>query len=160
MYCPQCGSQTLDDAKYCRGCGTDVSLVPMALTGQLASVPTPVSQDRDIQRSLARAITNSVTGVGFVVVALSVLLFAPAGHFWWFWMLIPAFALLGSGLADYARYRRMTCGSSQPQTLGSADERLRERTLSASGFTGTLPPASVTEGTTRQLGERADEMKE
>ena len=36
MFCPKCAAQNADDAKFCRACGTDISLVPQAVTGQLA----------------------------------------------------------------------------------------------------------------------------
>ncbi len=35
MYCPKCGAQNIEDAKFCRGCGADIGLVPQALTGHL-----------------------------------------------------------------------------------------------------------------------------
>src|SRR4051812_34802607 len=113
MYCPKCGSQTPEDGKFCRSCGSDVSLVPLALTGQLppsAPSATSASAAVDGAKHLSAAISNSITGVGFVVVAFSVLLFAPAGRLWWFWMLIPAFSLLASGLAALVRYRAATGG--------------------------------------------------
>ncbi|MFN2482444.1 MAG: zinc-ribbon domain-containing protein, partial [Pyrinomonadaceae bacterium] len=41
MFCPKCAAHNLDEAKFCRACGADISLVPQALTGQLA----PVGED-------------------------------------------------------------------------------------------------------------------
>ncbi|MGI9105935.1 MAG: zinc-ribbon domain-containing protein, partial [Pyrinomonadaceae bacterium] len=35
MYCPKCGTQNVDDASFCRGCGANVSLIPQALDGRL-----------------------------------------------------------------------------------------------------------------------------
>ncbi len=160
MYCPKCGSQTLDEAKFCRGCGADVSLVPMAITGQLTPVSMPPPPSRDIQRSQARAITNTMTGFGFLVVAFSALIFAPAGHLWWFWMLIPAFALMGTGLAAYARYRTMIRGIPGMPLLPTSDDLANGRASLKSGFTGALPPPSVSEVTTRHLGDRIDRSTE
>ena len=159
MFCPKCGSETAGDVKFCRTCGTDLSLVSHALTGQL---PVHLAQDpagRESAQCLSKALTSSFTGLGFVAVALCVLMFAPAGHVWWFWMLIPAFALLGSGVAEYIRYRTMTQVGWRDGTQ-EAEERMRdERELVPGDFAGTLPPASVTENTTRHLDDRANRLK-
>ena len=56
--------------------------------------------------SLDKAITNIFTGVGFLFVAFSVMKFAPGGRMWWFWMLIPAFTMLGGGVAEYVRVKQ------------------------------------------------------
>ena len=34
MYCPNCAA-TIDGVKFCRSCGSNVSLVPQAMSGQL-----------------------------------------------------------------------------------------------------------------------------
>ncbi|HEV2883706.1 MAG TPA: zinc-ribbon domain-containing protein, partial [Pyrinomonadaceae bacterium] len=49
MYCPRCAAQNLDDAKYCRACGTNLETVALALAGkrQLADAPA----DRDASRT-------------------------------------------------------------------------------------------------------------
>src|SRR5215213_5373399 len=36
MFCPKCATQNGDDARFCRSCGTDIGLVPQALSGALA----------------------------------------------------------------------------------------------------------------------------
>lgn len=163
MYCPKCGSQTLDEAKFCRGCGADVSLVPMAITGQLTPVSMPAPPSRDIQRSQARAITNTMTGFGFLVVAFSALIFAPAGHLWWFWMLIPAFGSLGAGVAQYLQIRRFEKGriafsggmpnqvTSAPANYGLPGREPEYANVESRYKTGDLVPPSVTDNTTRHL---------
>jgi hypothetical protein len=35
MYCPRCAAQNLDDAKFCRGCGTSLETIALALSGHL-----------------------------------------------------------------------------------------------------------------------------
>ena len=37
MFCPKCATQNLDGASFCRACGANISLVPQALTGQMAN---------------------------------------------------------------------------------------------------------------------------
>ncbi len=39
MYCPKCGTNNIDNASFCRACGTNLSLVPQALTGHLPAPP-------------------------------------------------------------------------------------------------------------------------
>src|SRR4051812_28050556 len=36
MFCPRCAAQNLEDAKFCRSCGANISLVPQAVSGDLA----------------------------------------------------------------------------------------------------------------------------
>jgi hypothetical protein len=121
MYCPKCGTQNADDASFCRGCGANVSLVPQALAGH---TPAPVAPEthgltsegrRDRHKrvdppNLTYAIVRSFVGIAFLLVALAVKnSYQIAGHVWWFWMLIPAAASLGSGVAEFARlYQRRT----------------------------------------------------
>src|SRR5262249_3391768 len=87
MDCPKCGNELGDEGRFCRTCGTDVGLVSRALTGQLSVEPAVQQLSHEAGRRLAKSITSSVTGLGFIAVAICVMLFAPAGHLWWFWML-------------------------------------------------------------------------
>ena len=36
MFCPRCAAQNTEEAKFCRACGADISLVPQAMSGALA----------------------------------------------------------------------------------------------------------------------------
>src|SRR4030095_9737295 len=40
MYCPRCATQNLDGAKFCRGCGTNLETVALALAQQLDAAQT------------------------------------------------------------------------------------------------------------------------
>jgi hypothetical protein len=88
-------------------------------------------------------------GIGFVMVAFGALFFAPAGNVWWFWMLIPAFAMLGKGIAEI-----VTVKYSSPTQIPGASQsamqppRVAELHPPADAL---YPPPSVTEQTTRQL---------
>ena len=97
-------------------------------------------------------------GVAFTIVSLLVARFAPAGEIWWFWMLIPAFSLMGKGIAQYIRLKdkeqrgefvprvpaaQVTPSQAVPGTLPRRTDELRP------------PVPSVTEGTTRHLGVEA-----
>lgn len=158
MYCPRCATHNTDDTKYCRSCGANLSLVPQALTGRLRDRSSRRRRrhrdDEDGPPSLENGITKAFMGVAFLLVSAGVAFYAPAGRIWWFWMLIPAFALLGKGVAEIISV-----------TYGSGSNRRSSQTDMASGIsTGELPPRSdavfappsVTEQTTRQLDPKTD----
>jgi len=158
MYCPRCATQNTDDTKFCRSCGSNLSLVPQALTGQLPEEHLSRRQRRrarhDRPPSLEHGITRVFMGVGFVLAAAGSFFFVPAGHIWWFWLLIPAFAMLGRGVADIVASLRL------PQPLPPVSQPM----FPPGGRTGefpqrndaALPPPSVTEQTTRQLDPKTD----
>ena len=86
------------------------------------------------------------------ILIIAIVLSRTIGQAWWFWMLLPAFSLMGTGLAQYIRVREhekrasliappMQSRAFQPQPRNP--EELR------------APVASVTEGTTRHLGVEA-----
>jgi hypothetical protein len=105
MYCPKCATQNAEDTKFCRSCGTNLSLVPQALTGRLPEAPSGRRRHRGRNfehgghASLANGITKFFVGLGFLIVSFALAL-SSVGRGWWFWMLIPAFASLGKGVAQ------------------------------------------------------------
>src|ERR1051325_7887330 len=117
MFCPKCGAQqNTEEAKFCRGCGTDISVVPQAVSGVLADKLASEVGDwrserrrrRELKRSgkpvtIERADRGLFMGVGFLFISFAVLKWAPAGNIWWFWMLIPAFSLLADGVSTLLR---------------------------------------------------------
>ena len=161
MFCPKCAAQNLEGASFCRVCGSNISLVPQALSGQLPQAAPPAHDDltRAERRALRRAPTldnafrNAFMGIAFLLVTLALSVSA-MGRGWWFWMLIPAFSMMGTGIAQYIRFReyqnrslpRFTAAPTIPAANSSSAFPVRN--------TGDLmpPPPSVTEGTTRHLG--------
>ena len=73
-------------------------------------------------------------------------------------MLIPAFSMMGTGVAQYMRIKEREKRAFQPGTFGQPSMQAppRVNTLPVRN-TGELvaPPPSVTEGTTRHLGAEA-----
>ena len=47
MYCPRCAVQNLDDAKFCRGCGTNLENVALVLSGQYQPARMGFDDDGD-----------------------------------------------------------------------------------------------------------------
>ncbi|HUQ30846.1 MAG TPA: zinc-ribbon domain-containing protein [Pyrinomonadaceae bacterium] len=177
MYCPKCGAQNIEDANFCRGCGSDLSLVPQAMTGQLpekratghdaegqsyGDYKRRRNRDKEPPR-LDKAITNLFMGIAFLLVSFSVMLFAPGGRMWWYWMLIPAFTMLGGGVAEYVRYKQSRGEEVKLPGIPSRPELpptppARVSALPTRNTSELVQPPSVTEGTTRHLDLRADAL--
>ena len=169
MYCPNCAAQ-IDGTKFCRTCGANVSLVPQALTGKLPAENAVVPEgryDRHGRRlrhrnrppSLAKGIQDAFMGIGFLFLAMAVCFWAPAGRIWWFWLLIPAFSMLGGGVAEIVRAKHEAQSAPPPVQFPAA----QIPTIQAAPQTNELPPQlsagikappSVIEGTTRNLDPR------
>lgn len=162
MFCPKCATQNVDGASFCRSCGANVSLIPQALSGQMAQAPEASLEEGGRARrrhgrrepSLDHAFKNVFMGVSFLVVAIA-LAFSRMGAGWWFWMMIPAFSMMGTGVAQYIRIREREKRALRPGNFG---QPAMQPPQNAGSFparqTGELmaPPPSVTEGTTRHLG--------
>lgn len=161
MFCPRCAAQNLDGASFCRVCGANISLVPQALTGQLQQTNEAElsrSDKRQLRRhskevSLERAFKNMFMGIAFLLVSMA-LMFSKIGTGWWFWMLIPAFSMLGTGIAQLIRIKE---GANRQISFQNPVQPAIHNPPQVSfprRNTGelTAPPPSVTEGTTRHLG--------
>ena len=166
MFCPKCAAQNLEGASFCRTCGANISLVPQALTGQIAQRPPDDTVEeyyapgrrRRRQLTLDIAFKNIFIGIAFLIISIA--LSRSIGAAWWFWMLIPAFSLMGKGIAQYIRVRE------REQRGEFAAPRVEPAQVAppAQAGPGTLPRRtdelrppvpSVTEGTTRHLGVEA-----
>ncbi len=161
MFCPKCATQNLEGASFCRVCGANISLVPQALAGQpvqsneeeteSACATFPGRKGRGL--TLDQAMRNIFMGVAFLLVAIALSKSIGAG--WWFWMLIPAFSLMGTGVAQYMRLKEKKASFNAPPSFPNRVAAPPPRELRRN--TGELvpPPPSVTEGTTRHLGVEA-----
>ena len=158
MFCPKCATQNLDGASFCRTCGANISLVPQALTGQLAQQPEEeIVDDRGRRRrgrhgkevTLDQAFKNVFMGFAFLIIAIA--LSRTIGQAWWFWMLLPAFSMMGTGLAQYIRVKEREKRGSLPSP--PATRVFPERARDVDELRAPAP--SVTEGTTRHLGVEA-----
>lgn len=167
MYCPQCATENVDNASYCRGCGSNISLVPQALTGSLPVAADEREEDDSMERwrkrrrrrppSVEHGIKNLFMGIAFMLVAVGIKRYLPGGLGWWFWMLIPAFSMLAGGVSELARLRLET-PAPRPAVPPPAARPLmppaqsRPSALPRRDTAELIPqPPSVTEGTTRHL---------
>jgi len=163
MFCPKCGTENPDTGKFCRSCGVDLGNVSKALSGKLTksgafcdSKGKPVSWESTV--------TTMFMGVAFLVVSI-ILGVTGMGRGWWFWMLIPAFGMLGSGFAKYIQLKKAeqnaAVGFAQangrsinaaPQNPSLPPPQTNFVTPAESRYeTGDLVPPSVTDATTKHL---------
>ena len=154
MFCPKCATQNVEGASFCRGCGANISLVPQALTGQLAppeeetGVFPQYSRRRRRELTLENAFKKMFVGIAFLIIAVGLARSVGAG--WWFWMLVPAFSLMGTGVAQFIRLRERQ--NRFTQSLPPSPARHTEQL--------TPPPVpSVTEGTTRHLNSKTSDRR-
>jgi len=142
-------------------------MVSMAVNGQLIQSPpespelSPIdARKRRRPRKIptqAEAIKQLFIGLGFVLVTIA-LAFSITGTGWWYWMLIPAFSCIGTGVSMLLKARELQGAPKQVYGNGAAPLGPQHQYSNLPPRdTGELcqPPPSVTEGTTRHLGVEA-----
>lgn len=178
MFCPKCGTQNPETGKFCRSCGTDLAPVSEALTGKSNRQnpgfgmiqpsqpiqPITLLNENGKPITLERTLTRFFTGFAFLVISiiLGVTGIANASK-WWFWLLIPAFTMIGSGIAQYIQLKNQeqkAISALENETVKNFKQNEKTNLPSAqtqyvapesSYETGDLVPPSVTDNTTRQL---------
>jgi hypothetical protein len=169
VFCPKCGVKNVDDAKYCRACGADISLVPQALT---RSLPEGALGVLDVEEesggkkrkykpakppTLEKGLSKFMEGVGFLLISLIGYFYFFGAIFLWIWLIIPALANIGEGIGQIIRARSVDNtlpprapyggGELAPYSAHAAGELPARATSEI-----VAPPPSVTEETTRHLG--------
>lgn len=170
MYCPKCGTDNNENARFCRACGMDISIVPMVLTGQLNEaleknpkrMARALKKQKEIEESMTweSAMSSFFTGVAFLLIFLGGLFFMRGLFMMWIWFIIPSLGCMGSGLGKMFQLRQkekqLLQNQNQSQTslpffsktnISQMPSRDTNEFLSA--------PPSITENTTRHLGAEA-----
>lgn len=170
MFCPKCGTQNPDNGKFCRSCGADIGIVSKALSGKLganeANFPLAETDGKMLKKPddlFAAGIKEIFGGLAFLAVAV-ILSFTNiiGGQVWWFWLLIPAGFMIGGGIANIWKAKRMEkrlAANAEPQNLLTQPKEnaalppiQTEYVAPKSKYqTGDLVPPSVTDSTTRHL---------
>lgn len=168
MFCPKCGTQNPDDGRFCRKCGADLGNVSAALSGESRQLRYMVDP-RKRGVSWEHAITKMFTGLAFLIVAIILGVTGKfGGQVWWFWLLIPAFGSLGSGVAQFVQLKKLEkqeAGFSPQNTPNVINSAPQNNALPPTQTDYVAPPkqsiydtgdlaerpGSVTEGTTRHL---------
>ena len=163
MYCPKCGARNVEDAKYCRACGADISLVPQALTRSLTDGAALAEGKKRRKRkgdskepTLEGGLSKIFAGLGLLLIVLLGFFYFFGGIFFWIWFIIPALANFGEGLGILIRARRK--GDALPPRNAYGAEDVLPAPAPPVGELAPRPtkeiappPPSVTEGTTRHL---------
>jgi len=161
MFCPKCGIQNPETGKFCRSCGTDLGNVSDALSGRLpAAQPLVNRKGRPI--TLESSITKFFMGIAFLAIAIA-LGVTGKGTGWWFWMMVPAFMFIGSGIAQFMALKnagssRVTVAPNDRNILTNAEPNAALPPVQTTFVspesrykTGDLVPPSVTDTTTKHL---------
>ncbi|MEQ1605651.1 MAG: hypothetical protein ABL999_12360 [Pyrinomonadaceae bacterium] len=170
MFCPKCGGQNPEEGKFCRSCGADLGNVSAALSGTLPVQKPAFYMDRkgrmrsnDPDEIYSSAIRSIIGGCGFLIVAIVLFTTGVAnGHTWWWAMLFPAFSMLGHGVSQMAKVKRMekrggVANITQPTQITSPPnaalppQQTNWAAPESRYKTGDLVPSSVTDNTTRHL---------
>ncbi|CAN5268595.1 hypothetical protein BH20ACI1_BH20ACI1_06170 [soil metagenome] len=172
MFCQKCGTKNPDNGKFCRSCGTDLSPVSDALSGKSKNKLSDFGMMQPIEPMMLNrkgkllswesALSTLFGGIAFIAVTIA-LANSVIGTGWWFWMLIPALTMIGTGLAQIIQIRRnekniISVMSAETQNV-LREESKAELPPSQNDYiapdlrykTGDLVPPSVTEGTTQHL---------
>ncbi len=158
MYCPNCATQNIGAAKFCRACGANLSLVPQALSGRLPEARKNKIEEaikRRREPNLGRGIRKSSVGLAFLMIVVLFLAGRSSPGMGEIWLLVPAFLLLGKGIAEIVTV--LTAESRRTPLSASPPAHPTNALPPQPDYDHTSPP-SVTEGTTRHLeGERQPE---
>jgi hypothetical protein len=168
MFCPKCGIENPDTGKFCRSCGTDLGNVSDALSGKLVIDQSCGTTRRGRPLTLEGVATKFFMGVAFLVISIALAVTGRGGG-WWFWMLVPAFMFIGSGMAQFFQLRRAEQGrmgfSAESARAFPTSARSASLPPQSTNFaaavesrykTGDLVPPSVTDNTTRHLDMPAE----
>ena len=168
MYCPKCGVNNLEDAKFCRSCGADIHLVPQALSGHLPEGVFGVDEVEELEEkgrkerkykfkkppTLEKGLENVFCGIAFMIIFMLGLFYFKGAFMIWVWFIIPALTCVGEGIGQIIRSRSVQPALPPPVVLRSASALspppARELTPADTSEIK-VPPASVTESTTRNL---------
>lgn len=165
MFCPKCGTNNPEDGKFCRKCGTDLKFVSLALTGKISVAQNKIQKKE--KDDLSGSFSSLFGGLAFLTISI-ILAGQPMGRGWWFWLLIPAFTMIGKGVASIIQMKNQNKKNlsgieldntenlkgfdvNESKNLPSAQTEFVSNIPDAIYETGDLVPPSVVENTTRHL---------
>lgn len=153
MFCPKCGTQNIETGRFCRSCGADLGNVPAALSGNLMR-PQNLIDQKGKAINWESAVVKIFTGIAFMIVAAVLGITGIAGgKFWWFWMLIPAFGSLGSGVAQYIQLKK-----AENQNVSFAPPNI-QNVFNPAAPNANLPPPSANLEKIRHLANAGNKIE-
>lgn len=149
MFCPKCGSQNIEQSKFCRGCGADLGPVAALVAGK---APARVTAERHIELK-SQAVRGLVLGSGFFLVSALAFALSTRGLTFSLFALAFAFVFLSSGIARLVQARglRELAQANDPPAIAPGQTEF-PKPLRSLYETDDLAPISVTEHTTKHLG--------
>jgi hypothetical protein len=156
MLCPNCGTQTSAEQKFCRNCGMNLEPVSKALAAHLAQggLESPPAAEVEGERRDLRRMTNGLI-LGVAVILLGALILTDARLF----MLRPWLKLLGTFVTCLGVFLSLLAVLSPLRSAGRRRAATPPGQLESAKTTGPLldeaafePMPSVTERTTDLLG--------
>lgn len=164
MYCPQCATQSTDNTKFCRACGTDLEAVALVLANKVTPPEAWLEKYGESKRKviMGTLLLGAALLIGGVP-ALFVGVIFPLVMLWtvfFGWMAGWGIVSLASGMGEMVKSKTMLgqmkqfdsgLNITEPSKLSSATHE----PLMLDDVTRAKPysPLSVTEHTTERLGE-------
>ena len=167
MYCPRCGATNIDGAKFCRGCGTNLDTVALALSdpaavGKANRKKSARSKHKNWIDKRRDGTKNFMQGIGLMTasallgVALALFSNNPDWIIVWLvivgWVTVWGVVSITSGISDLLESRFLRREFEDAED--SAREQLHDRPTGVADSETSpnlkLPP-SVTENTTKLL---------
>lgn len=168
MFCPRCAAQNLDDAKFCRACGTNLETVALALADKYH--PAKRESDKDSfenwLETRKEGVNKIVKGIGLFVsslligVALGLFSNTPEWIIIWMclvgWMAVLGIISMVSGTAGLMESRFLRRQLGQPSDAATPPVQplpAGDRVMINDALTTPMlrPQSSVTEHTTTRL---------
>ena len=178
MYCPRCAVENADKAKFCRACGANLETVALALAGKLPvkqagdeeAEPKTVAGWLEKQGKSVRDTTVGAIMLGITILIGAIPLFLIADPFPWIiiwtvffgWLGLYGVYYLSTGIGGMMQARTMLRGLERlPGELPSTTAPLHFPPIGEQPAldAAPLPPASITEGTTKLLDEQQQDRK-
>ena len=170
MYCPRCAAQNLDDAKFCRGCGTNLETVALALSGRVQ--PTRAENEEDAGKDWLsvrhEGVQKMIRAIGLLgaslLIGIALGLFSNTNDWIFVWLVFVGWMAawgvisLVSGVGSFteARFLRRRIEQSPAVSLPDRNTEFITAELPPSQF---LSPVSVTEHTTKSLSHHRQSEK-
>ncbi len=162
MYCPRCAAQNLDDAKFCRGCGTSLETVALALAGQYQPAANVDGYPNDWLSVRHAGVQKMIRAIGLLgaslLVGVALALFSDTNDWIMIWLIfvgwMAAWGVIslvsGIGALTEARFIRKRMEQSSMRSLPHAHTEMVTAERAPASY---VPLPSDTEHTTKSLSQ-------
>ena len=101
MFCPRCGIENLENGKFCRGCGSNISNVLTVLNGEIVKADD-ANDKNDYPELSSKGISSLILGLGFILISIFVKSM-PGDTYYWLLFMLPAILLIASGVRNIVK---------------------------------------------------------